>query len=79
MNITPQLTLGMNPAEKQIFFDHMAMRHRQEAEKLETEKLALKSYRLDLIEDILRMSTKFDRDSLLNLSTRTLERIFDNI
>jgi hypothetical protein len=79
MNITPQMTLGMTSDEQQIFFDHMAMRHRQEAEKLEAEKMALRSYKLDLIDDILRLSDKFNRDSLLRLSTRTLERIFDNI
>lgn len=79
MNITATTTFGMNSEEKQIFFDHMAMRHREEQIKFEAEKSALQSYRAGLIDDILRLSDKFERDSLVKLSTRTLERIFDNV
>lgn len=79
MNITSQITFGMNSEEKEIFFAHMERRHRFEAEKIEAEKLALKSYRLDLIDDILRMSNNFKRENLMKCSTSTLERIFDHI
>lgn len=53
MNIN-DVTMGMTPQEKEIYFDHMGRRHKEEAEKLDTEKARLKAYKDELIKDILK-------------------------
>ena len=37
MNIN-EITMGMTPQEKEIYFAHQEKRHREEAEKLELER-----------------------------------------
>lgn len=74
MNIN-EITMGMTPQEKEIYFKHMEKRHREEAEKLAYEKECLKSYKQSLIEDILRSKPDFPIDELQRMTTRTLERI----
>lgn len=74
MNIN-EITAGMTPQEKEIYFNHMEKRHREEAEKLEAEKAHLKAYKQSLIEDILRSKPDFPIDKLQRMTTRTLERI----
>lgn len=76
MNITANITAGMTPQDKEIFFKHQEMRHRQEAEKLEQEKQALLSYKQRLIEDVLKSRPDLDPGYVKSMSLRTLERIF---
>ena len=42
MNIN-EITMGMTPQEKDIYFAHQEKRHREEVEKLEQEKGTIKS------------------------------------
>ncbi len=76
MNITCEMTAGMTAQEKEIFFKHQKMRHREEAEKIEAEKESLKSYKQKLIEDVLKCRPELDPESVKRMSIRTLERIF---
>lgn len=75
MNINA-ITIGMTPQEKGIYFDHMERRHREEAEKLDTEKARLKAYKDGLIKDILKDRSDFTYDELAKKPVRTLERIW---
>ena len=77
MNIN-EITLGMYPHEKEIYFKHQEKRHKEEQEKLEQEKERLHGYKLQLIEDILKVKGgKVSKEYLEKFTTRTLERIFD--
>ena len=75
MNIN-EITIGMTPQEKEIYFAHMEKRHREEQEKLDYEREQLKAYKESLIEDILRDKPGFTREELMKKTTRTLERIY---
>lgn len=75
MNIN-EITLGMTPHEKEIYFSHQEMRHKQEAEKIDLEREQLKTYKEKLIEDILKSNKNFTYDELKRMTTRTLERIW---
>lgn len=77
MNITCDITNGMNPAEKEIYFRHMEMRHREEQQKLDEERVRMAAYKNQLIADILKLTKRFEREDLKKLSIRTLERIYD--
>ena len=78
MNIN-EITMGMTPQEKKIYFRHMEKRHAEETEKVEEEKNRLKSYKESLIEDILKIQPDYSLDYLKKLTTRSLERIYDYI
>ncbi|MBQ8766095.1 MAG: hypothetical protein IJZ16_04765 [Clostridia bacterium] len=75
MNIN-EITMGMTPQEKDIYFAHQEKRHREEAEKLECEKAQLRAYKESLIEDILKSNCNFTYEELKRMSIRTLERIW---
>lgn len=74
MNIN-EITMGMTPQEKEIYFAHQEKRHREEAEKLEAERERLKAYKQSLIEDIIKHKPDYPLDQLQRMTTRTLERI----
>jgi hypothetical protein len=76
MNITANITAGMTPQEKDIFFKHQAMRHKQEAEKIEQEKQDLLAYKQRLIADALKSRPDLNPEDVKRMSIRTLERIF---
>ena len=76
MNITANITTGMTPQEKDVFFKHQEMRHKQEAEKVECEKEALKSYKQKLVADVLKSRPELNPEDVKRMSIRTLERIF---
>ena len=76
MNITASITAGMTPQEKEVFFKHQEMRHKQEAEKLEQERQNLQAYKQKLVEDALKCRPDLDPESVRRMSIRTLERIF---
>ncbi len=76
MNIN-EITGGMTPQEKDVYFEHQAKRHREEQEKVEIEKAQLKTYKETLIEDIMKINSKFTYEELKKKSVRTLERIYD--
>lgn len=76
MNIN-EITMGMTPQEKEIYFKHMEKRHAEEAEKVEDEKRRLRSYKESLIEDILKIKPDYPVEKLIGKTTRTLERIYD--
>ena len=75
MNIN-DITNGMTPQEKEIYFRHQEMRHREEKEKLDAEKERLKVYKEKLIEDILKSRSDFTYDELKKKPIRVLERIW---
>lgn len=75
MNIN-EITMGMTPQDKDIYFQHQEKRHREEQEKIELEKEQLKTYKEKLIEDILESNKNFTYEELKRMSIRTLERIF---
>lgn len=76
MNITANITAGMTPQEKEVFFKHQEMRHKQEAEKVEQEKEDLRAYKQKLIADALKCRPDLDPEYVKRMSIRTLERIF---
>ena len=75
MNIN-EITMGMTPQEKDIYFAHQEKRHREEAEKIELEKAQLKAYKESLIEDIMKRNPNADYEALKRMTTRSLERIW---
>lgn len=75
MNIN-DITNGMTPQEKETYFKHMEMRHKEEAEKINAEKEHLKAYKEKLIEDILKSRTDFTYDELKKKPIRVLEMIY---
>lgn len=75
MNIN-EITTGMTPQEKEIYFAHQEKRHREEAEKLEQEKQQLRTYKESLIQDIMKYKPNVSYDELKKYSIRTLERIY---
>ncbi len=75
MNIN-DITMGMTPQEKDIYFKRMEKRHREEKEKLDAEKDMLKAYKEKLIEDILKCRNDFTYDELKNKPIRVLEMIY---
>ena len=75
MNIN-EITAGMTPLEKELYFAHQEKRHKEEAEKVELEKAQLKTYKEKLIEDILKDNENFTYEELKRMSIRTLERIW---
>lgn len=76
MNIN-EITIGMTPQEKEVYFNHMEKRHREEQEKIRDEKERIKSYKESLIEDILKIRPNYPIEELKRATTRTLERIYD--
>lgn len=76
MNIN-DITMGMTPQEKEIYFKHQEKRCLEEAERVETEKERLKTQRAGLIEDILKDRNDFTREELAKMPARTLERILE--
>lgn len=76
MNITPNITAGMTPQEKESFFAHQEKRHREEAEKMELERERLKAYKESIINDILKHKPNAKREDLVKMTTRALERIW---
>ena len=74
MNIN-EITTGMTPQEKDIYFAHQEKRHREEAEKLELEKAQLRAYKESLIKDILERNKNFTYEELKKKSIRVLEMI----
>lgn len=75
MNIN-EITNGMTPQEKEIYFAHMEKRHREEAERVQAEKERLKAYKESLIEDIIKSKPNADIEKLRKMTTRALERIW---
>lgn len=75
MNIN-DITNGMTPQEKDIYFKHMEKRHQEEKEKLDAEKERLKAYKEKLIEDILKSRSDFTYEALKKKPIRILEMIY---
>ena len=74
MNIN-EITMGMTPQEKEVYFKHQEKRHQEEAEKLDAEKARTKEYKDHLIEDIMKYRNDFTYEELARKPIRTLERI----
>ena len=75
MNIN-EITMGMTPQEKDIYFAHQEKRHREEVEKLEQEKVQLRAYKESIIQDILKSNSNFTYEELKRMTIRTLEHIW---
>lgn len=71
-----EITMGMTPQEKDIYFAHQEKRHREEAEKLDAEKARMRDYKECLIEDILKTRNDFTYEELARKSIRILEKIY---
>ena len=78
MNIN-EITMGMTPQEKDIYFKHQEKRHREEQEKIDLEKQQLRAYKETLIADIMKHNPNADYEALKRMTTRTLERIFQEV
>lgn len=76
MNITNSTVAGMTPQEKEVYFNHMEKRHREEKEKLEYEKERLKAYKESVVNDILKSGTCYSKEELMKKPIRTLERMW---
>ena len=74
MNIN-EITIGMTPQVKEIYFAHQEKRHREEAEKVQAERERLQVYKQSLIDDILKYNSTYSIEELQRMTTRTLERI----
>ena len=74
MNIN-EITMGMTPQEKDVYFKHQEKRHQEEAEKLDAEKARMRDYKECLIEDILETRNDFTYEDLARKSIRILEKI----
>lgn len=72
MNIN-EITAGMTPQEKEIYFAHQEKRHREEAEKLEYEKAQRRAYRESLIEECLAKYPHLGEERVRKMSIRALE------
>ena len=70
-----EITYGMTPQDKEIYFSHMEKRHKEEAEYVQAEKDRNAIYKEALIEDILKSNCNFSRDELIKKPLRVLERI----
>lgn len=69
-----EIVIGMNPAEKKVYLDHMAMRARQEEEYMKTRIEEHKSYKARLIADVLKYRTNdFTEEELKKMSIKRLE------
>lgn len=75
MNIN-EITMGMTPQEKDVYFAHMEKRHKEELEKVELERAQTRAYKESLIEDIMKSKPDSDVEYLKKLSIRSLERIW---
>ena len=75
MNIN-DITMGMTPQEKEIYFKHMEKRHKEEKEKLDAEKERLTEYKENLIKDILQSRNDFTYEELKKKPIRILEMIY---
>lgn len=75
MNIN-EICMGMTPQEKETYFKHMKKRHREEQEKIDSEKERMRDYKEHLIQDILKSRNDFTYDELKKKSIRSLEMIF---
>lgn len=75
MNIN-EITMGMTPQEKDVYFKHQKKRHQEEAEKLDAEKARMRDYKEHLIKDILKTRNDFAYEDLTRKPIRVLERIY---
>lgn len=74
---TNEITQGMTPQEKDIYFSHMEKRHREEQEKIEAEKSRLCEYKKTLIKDIMALTNNYTYEKLIAKPIRSLEMIYD--
>ena len=79
LNITCNATIGMNPQDKEIYFKHMELRHKEEQERLAQEREERNAYKAQLIESIKSFNPRIDVENLKKLSIARLERIHDTI
>lgn len=74
-----EVTAGMTPQEKEIYFAHMEKRHREEAEKIRLEKERTRAYKESLIQDILAKGfnhNQYTEEQLRGKSIRVLEMMW---
>ncbi len=69
-----EIVMGMTPQEKQIYFDHMAMRAKEEEEYMQARIEERKAYKRRLIADVLKYRPgEFTEEELKRKSVRALE------
>ncbi len=69
-----EIVMGMTPQEKQIYFDHMAMRAKEEEEYMQARIEERKAYKRRLIADVLKYRPgEFTEEELKHKSVRALE------
>lgn len=74
-----ELTAGMTPQEKEIYFAHMEKRHKEEAEKIRLERERTRAYKESLIQDILAKEfnhNQYTEEQLRSKSIRVLEMMW---
>lgn len=74
-----EITMGMKPHEKEIYFAALHRNAIWEQQKIEVEREQNRKYKQSLIKDILDWTgDKWTLEELQKKDIRTLERIFDN-
>ena len=74
-----EVTAGMTPQEKEIYFAHMEKRHKEEAEKIQLERERTRAYKESLIQDILAKGynhNRYTEEQLRSKSIRVLEMMW---
>lgn len=74
-----EVTAGMTPQEKEIYFAHMEKRHKEEAEKIQLERERTRAYKESLIQDILAKGynhNRYTEEQLRSKSIRALEMMW---
>lgn len=70
-----EITMGMTPQEKEIYFAHLEKRCREEAERVEAERARIRAYRDMLVEDAIKRNPHIDPEKIKKMSIRALEYI----
>lgn len=70
-----EVTAGMTPQEKEIYFAHMEKRHREEAEKIRLEKERTRAYKESLIQDILAKGLNHNQYTEEQLRGKSISKV----
>jgi len=69
-----EIVIGMNPAEKQVYLNHMAKRAKEDVEYMQTRIDEHKAYKARLIADVLKYRPNdFTEEELKHFSVKRLE------
>ena len=70
-----EVTTGMTPQEKEIYFAHMEKRHKEEGEKIQLERERTRAYKESLIQDILAKGYNHNRYTEEQLRSKSIRAV----